>query len=142
MMHVNDVPFLSSISNHLHYGTANTSDNIKAPTLEAGLKNIIRCYVARGFNAGVIFLKIQFKCVKDMNLLGMNVGMVSPGEYVKQIERSHRVIEERCRCYYDMMPYDSLPRMMVVHLMITVIFYVNAFVWKSGVSKILSHLMS
>ena len=39
-----------------------------------------------------------------------------------------------------MLPYDSLPRMMVVHLMITVLFYANAFDWLSGVSKILSSL--
>ena len=141
-MHVNDVPFLTSISNHLHCSTATAAENMKAPTLEAVLKNIVRCYAIRGFNVGVIFLDIQLKCVKDRNLLGVAVGTASRGEHVKQIYRHHRVIEERRRCYYAMIPYDSLPRMMVVHLVITVIFYVNAFVWQKGLSKILSPFLS
>jgi len=39
-----------------------------------------------------------------------------------------------------MLPFDVLPRMAVVHLMKTVIFYVNAFVWLKGVSQTLSPL--
>ena len=39
-----------------------------------------------------------------------------------------------------MVPFDSLPRMMVVQLMITVVFYINAFAWQKGVSQILSPL--
>ena len=140
VLHVNDVPFLTSMSNHLHYGTANAVDNMTAPTLEAGVKNIIRSYAVRGFGVGVIFLDIQFKCVKDRNMLEIPVVIVSRREHVKMIERFHRVIEERCRCYYAMLPFDSLPRMMVVHLLITVVFYINAFVWKKGVSKFLSPL--
>ena len=85
-------------------------------------------------------MDIQFKCVKDRNQLGVMINLVSRGEHVKLIERYHRLIEERCRCYYAMLPYDSLPRMMVVHLLITVVFYINAFVWQDGVSKILSPL--
>ena len=56
---------------------------------------------------------------------------------MKQIERYHRVIKEQCRCYYAIVPFDSLPRIMVVHLMITVVFYPNVFVWQKGVSQIL-----
>ena len=134
ILHVNDVPFLTSIANHLHYGTSNAVDNLQAPTLEAGLKNVIHSYAIRGFSIGIIFLDIQFKSLKDRNMLGVTVCIVSRGEHVKQIERFHRLIEERCRCYYAMQPYNSFPRMMVVHLMITVIFYINAFVWRSGVS--------
>ena len=97
IMHVNDVPFLTSISNHLHYGTSKAVDNLKAPTLEDGLKNVIRSYAIRGFSIGMIFLDIQFKSLKDRNVLGVTVCIVSRGEHVKQIERFHRAIEERCR---------------------------------------------
>ena len=140
VLHVNDAPFLASMSNHLHYGTSNAVDNMKAATLEIGLKNIIRSYAIRGFSIGIIFIDVQFKALKDRNGLGVAIGIVSRGEHVKQIERFHRVVEERCRCYYAMQPHDSLPRMMVVHLLITVVFYINAFAWYSGVSQILSPL--
>ena len=51
------------------------------------------------------------------------------------------MIEERCRYFCTMVPFHSLPRMIVVHLMVTVVFYINAFVWQKGVSKILSPLV-
>jgi len=102
---------------------------------------VICSYAIRGFSIGIIFLDIQFKSLKDRNVLGVTVCIVSQGEHVKQIERFHRLIEEHCRCYYAMQSYNSFPRMMVVHLMITVIFYINAFVWRSGVSQVLSPLV-
>ena len=83
----------------------------------------MRSYGIRGFTVGVMFLDIQFKCVKDRNQLGVMVVIVSRGEHVNAIERFHRVIEERCRCYHDMVPFDSLPRVMAVHLLFTVMFY-------------------
>ena len=36
-----------------------------------------------------------------------------------------------------MAPFDYVPRMAVVHLIITAVFYVNSFVWIYGLSKIL-----
>jgi len=39
-----------------------------------------------------------------------------------------------------MLPFDVLPRIMVIHLLTTVIFYINAFVWRKGVSQYLSPL--
>ena len=128
MLHVNEVPFLISIPTHIHYGTANAVDNTKAPTLEVDLKSTIRSYVVRGFSVGIMFLDIQFKCVKDRKNIDVSVNMVSHGKHVKLIERFHRVIEEKCRYHYAMLPYDSLPIMMVLHLMSTIIFYINAFV--------------
>ena len=50
------------------------------------------------------------------------------------------MIKERCRCYYAMVPFHSLPRMMIVHLIMTVIFYINAFVSMKGVLQYLSPL--
>ena len=83
---------------------------------------------------------MQFKRLKDRNKLGVPVNVVSRGENSKQIERCHRLVEERGKFYCAMTPFDTLPRMMVVHLMITVMFYVNAFVWMNGVSNFLSSL--
>ena len=36
-----------------------------------------------------------------------------------------------------MLPFKTTPETMVVHLMVTVVFCVNAFVWKKGVSQFL-----
>jgi hypothetical protein len=37
-----------------------------------------------------------------------------------------------------MLPFDNIPRIMIIHLLKTVMFYINAFIWKKGVSPFLS----
>ena len=39
-----------------------------------------------------------------------------------------------------MLPFQKLPRIMIIHLLVTVMFYINAFVWRKGVSQFLSPL--
>ena len=63
--HVNEVPFLTSLSNHMHYGSANAVHNMKADALEDGLKNLVRCYAIRCFTVVVILVDMQFKSLKD-----------------------------------------------------------------------------
>jgi hypothetical protein len=138
VMHVNKVPFLVSISEHIHYGTISALDSMKIPILEEEIKRIIRMYTVRGFYVKHILVDIQFKAIRDRGLLDANVNVVAKGEHAPMIERFIRVVKERCRCYYAMMPFDDIPRIVIIHLLITVMFYINAFVWKKGVSPFLS----
>lgn len=140
VMCANDVPFLTSISHDAHYGTACAVKNMTCPALEHELRKIVRSYGVRGFSIVVMHADKQFSSLKDRNNVGVPFNIVSKGEHAPVIERYHRVLEERARCYYAMVPYDSLPRQMVVELMKTVAFYVNSFVWLKGVLLILSPL--
>ena len=98
---------------------------------------MIKYYAIRRFSVVLIHVDIQFKCLKDRKNITAMINVVSKEEHVVDIERYHRVIKERARCYYAMLPFDTLPRMMVVQLMNTVVFYLNAFVWRKGVSNVL-----
>ena len=126
-MHLNDVPFLISVSHDFRCGTAGAVDNLKCHILESELSNVVRCYRVREFNVVLITVDIQFKSLKDRNKIGVKFNVVSKGEHAPIIERFHRLIEEQCRCYYAMLLFEYLPRQMVVGLMTTVMFYVNAF---------------
>ena len=84
ILHVNNVPFLTFILNHIHYEIATTIDNMKTPTLEAGLKSIMQSYAIRGFSIGIIFLNIQFKYTKDKNNFN-TVNLLSHSKYTKLI---------------------------------------------------------
>ncbi|OEU17119.1 hypothetical protein FRACYDRAFT_237529 [Fragilariopsis cylindrus CCMP1102] len=138
IMHVNKVPFLVSISEHIHYGTVTALESMKIPILEHEINKIIRLYSVRGFHVKYILVDIQFKPIKDRGLLDAIVNVVGKGEHAPMIERFIRVIKERCRCYYAMLPFEDLPRIVVIHLLKTTMFYINAFVWKKGVSPFLS----
>jgi hypothetical protein len=140
ILYVNKVPFLVSISEHIHYGTIRAIESMKISVLEEEIKRIIQLYAVRGFNIKYIMVDIQFKAIKDRGLLDAIVNVVGKGEHAPAIERFIRVIKERCRCYFAMIPFDNLPRIMVIHLLMTVIFYINSFIWKKGVSPFLSPL--
>ena len=88
-MHLNDIPFLTSISEHIHYGTANTIDNLASVKIEDELKNVVCSYAVRGFRITLIIVDIQFKILKDRNAVGVTFNVVSRGEYVPKIERFH-----------------------------------------------------
>ena len=83
--------------------------------------------ILASFSVGIIFLDMQFKYMKDRNLLGVNAGIVSRDEYAKQIKRFHCANDKQCRYYYVMLPFNSLSQIIVVHLMITILFCTNAF---------------
>ena len=82
----------------------------------------------------------QFKALKDCNLVGMQFNTVLMGKHVKKIERWYRLVKERTRYFYAILTFDSLPRIMVMQLIITVSTCVNAFAQKKGVSTFLSLL--
>ena len=46
-------------------------------------------------------------------------------------------MKERLRYYFAIAPFDYVPRIAVVQLVITVVFYVSAFIWIYSLSKIL-----
>jgi hypothetical protein len=138
IMHVNKIPFLISISEHIHYGTINALDSMKIPILEEEIKRIIRLYSVRGFHVKHVLVDIQFKSIKDRGKLEAVVNVVGKGEHAPMIERFIRVIKERCRCYFAMSPFEDIPRIMIIHMLVSVMFYVNAFIWKKGVSPFLS----
>ena len=140
VMHVNRLPFLTSLSKKIHYGTVSALDDMKIPTMEACIDKIIRSYSIRGFHVAVIHVDIQFKAMKDRKKMNPLINVVSRGEHVPDIERFHRVLKERARCYHAMVreiDIASLPKTAIIHLIITVNFYVNAFVWQEGVSPVL-----
>lgn len=58
VMHLNNVPFLTLLSENVHYSTASAVDNLQCPTLEKGLCNIIRSYAVREFHIIPIIVNI------------------------------------------------------------------------------------
>ena len=81
------------------------------------MKNVVRLHAVRGFKTSMVVVDIQFKSLKDRNLLSATVDVVSKEEHAFKVERWYRVIKEKGRCYYAIFPFDYLPRMMVAHLM-------------------------
>ena len=141
ILFVNRIPFLATISKYIHYGTIQALPNMKIPTIEEGIESVIKSYGIRGFHIATIHVDLQFKAIKDRNQLSLRTNVCSREEHVPEIERYIRVIKERARCYFAMLlriEINTIPRGMVMQLMRTVVFYINCFVWRKGVSQVLS----
>ena len=137
----NDVTCLASVSEHVHYGTVLAVDNLQIETLKPGLTNVVHCYSVRRFNAVIMLVDMYFKTLKYRNRVGVLINLVSRGECVPKIERFHRVLKESARCYNVMIQFYYLPRMMVVHLMITFTFYEHYFLFLKGMLQVLPPLI-
>ena len=68
VMHVNRIPFLVSVSKHIHYGTAQALESMKIPKMV--IKSIISSYKMRGFHIDILHVHFQFKAIRDRKLLG------------------------------------------------------------------------
>ena len=71
VMHANDIPFLKTTYENIHCEKIVAMENLKCQSLEFELKSVIRSYAIRGFCIKLVVVDIQFKTLKDRNLLVM-----------------------------------------------------------------------
>ena len=86
VMHVNDVPWIMSISKNIHYRTASAADNFKFANLELELPNAERVCTVQCLNIVLITLDIQFKSLKNRNKLGLVINIINRGKNFSVIE--------------------------------------------------------
>ena len=77
VLHVNRLPFLTSVSKNIHYSTIDALDNMKIPTMENVIEKLIRSYSVRGFRIVAVYVDIQFMAISDLNNLGPSINLVS-----------------------------------------------------------------
>ena len=94
ILYINDMPFLTIVLHDIHYGTIEIVDNLKYLTLELELINMVKFYTIRGFNIILITVGIQFKALKDRNMVGVKFNIISKEEHVPIIKKFHYVVEE------------------------------------------------
>ena len=107
--------------------------------LQEPIMKVIKSYGLRGFNVKAIFVHIQFEGFNtQMNGVIKVVNVVSRQEHVPEMEQFIRVIEERSRASYAILPFTKLPKKIVPELLKSSFFYINTFPWPQGVSQELS----
>ena len=111
VLHVNQIPMLTSISRHIHYGTACALPNTKLDTLEQAIRGIIKSYHFRGLTIKYILVDMQFEAleqrlVKDQ----VRINVASRQEYASDVEQCIRVIKECAWSYYSMLPFNRIPK--------------------------------
>jgi hypothetical protein len=80
---------------------------------------------------------MEFESVQN-SFHGTTFNLCAQYEHVPEIERYIRTVKDRSRSGYNSLPFEWIPRLVVVHLVGNSIFWLNAFPHEDGVSDTLS----
>jgi hypothetical protein len=98
-------------------------------------------YLQRGFHIKTVHADGEFAPLGPLieSMTGVPiVNLASANEHVPKIKRRIRVVKERCRATRHSLPYERIPRLMTIHIVLNVVKLLNFFPTKGGVSDTLS----
>jgi hypothetical protein len=86
------------------------------------------------FVVQVAMMDIEFEKLRDM-LPNVMLHTTAAREHVGKIEQKIRVIKERGRGTINTLPYETMPKLMIIELMHFCVMWLNSFPVKSGISE-------
>ena len=133
---VNQMPFMVTVSKNMKCLTAN---HLKLRTRQSCHRAMDKVF-GRCNNAGFQIARIEcdreFKPVMEpiKTAMGIHMNHASAHEHVPEIERSDRVLQERCRAAFHHLPCTAMPKLMLMILVKESAEKLNYFPPKGGVS--------
>ena len=90
---VNGIPFFTTLSQDIRFGTAEHVPFRTAKQLDKSLLKIVKLYVIGGFVVRNVLMDGEFEKVRpEVELLDINISVER--EHVGKIERYHRMLKE------------------------------------------------
>jgi hypothetical protein len=105
-----------------------------AKSLANSITRVLQIYERAGFIVQTSLMDMEFKKLKDL-IPQLTINTTAAREHVGEIERRIRVIKERARGTISVLPYEALPKLMVIELLHFCVMWLNAFPVKSGISE-------
>ena len=137
ILFINSIPFLATISRGLKFGTIEQLPNRQVTTLKSCLQKVLAIYQERGFNVNTVLADPEFEPL-HAEFPGNLIHCCGADEHVPEIERYVRTIKDRVRSCYNMLPFERIPRIMLIHLVKNAVFWLNSFPALDGASQFLS----
>ena len=139
IMYVQGQTFLTTISSKICYRTVEYIPDRSESALCRAFDNVFQLYNLHGFVITSIAADPEFEVLeKHMADIDIELNCCTAQEHVPQIERSIRVIKERYRTMVHRLPFNAMPRVMIVHGVMECVKWLNAFPPKAGVSEFYS----
>ena len=137
-MFVNNVEFLVTLSRKIKLLTFEHLKSRSANQLVNSLKHVMRLYVCNNQHVTTILTDMEFTSIIDPLLGKTVVNTTSAREHVAEIDRGIRTVKERARAVVSTLPFDVLPKLIIVNVIKFGVFWINAFPVKNGCSEVLS----
>jgi hypothetical protein len=137
---VNKMPFLHTISERIHYRTSQWIPDRETSTYQEYLAVVFKLYIKAGFNIKYVCADQEFDRVlsKMKDEFKFTPSIVAAQEHVPLVERSIRVVKERCRAVFHANPFESLPRVLMKAVVQECTKKLNFFPVKGGCSDVYS----
>jgi hypothetical protein len=138
---VNKIPFFLTLSRKICFTAVNHLADRTVPHIFKAFKDMYQYYLQRGFHIKTVHADGEFAPLKPLIESmpgGPMVNLASTNEHVPEIERRIRVVKERCRATRHSLPFETIPKLMKIHIMLNVVKLLNFFLTKGGVSETLS----
>jgi hypothetical protein len=87
-------------------------------------------YIQRGFHIKTVHADGEFAPLKPLIESmpgGPMVNLASANEHLPEIERRIRVVKERCRATRHILPFETIPKLMTIHIVLNVVKLLNFF---------------
>ncbi|KAL7523164.1 hypothetical protein ACHAWF_000407 [Thalassiosira exigua] len=128
------IPFLLMLSRSLDFTSLQYVPRRTAPELANAIKNVLNVYKRAGMSVRVTNMDGDFEKVKPLLARWVDVNNTGKNEHVNEAERKIRVIKERARCTTHDMPFKVLPNVIIKHLALYSVMWLNAWISKNGIS--------
>jgi hypothetical protein len=114
-MFVNGLPFLVTSSRGLSLVTVEYLPSRTDKHLVHTHQRVFRIYGTAGFVVQVAMMDMEFEKLRNM-LPNVTLNTTAACEHVREIKRKIRVIKERGRGMINMLPYETMLKLMVIEL--------------------------
>ena len=110
------------------FATGSMIKNRKFEHIADGITHVHKLYLQRGFKITHMHIDCEFEPLrKETTALGINLKCASKKEHVPEIERFIQTVKERVRSAQSTMPFKRISNLIIVHLVASFIFWINAF---------------
>jgi hypothetical protein len=138
---VNKIIFLLTLSCKICFTSVNHLVDRTVPQIFKAFKEMYQYYIQRSFHITTVHADDEFA---PLNTLiesmpgGPMVNLASANEHIPEIERIIRVVKERCRATRHSLPFERIPKLVTIHIVLNVVKLIIFFPTKGGVSDTLS----
>jgi hypothetical protein len=125
---VKNIPFFLTLSRKICCTAVTHLVDRTVPQIFKAFKEIYQYYLQRGFHIKTVHADGEFAPLKPLiesMTGGPKVNLASANEHVPEIKWRIRVVKERCRATRHSLPYERIPKLMTIHIVLNVVKLLN-----------------
>ena len=139
VMFVHKIPFFINTSHDIKFNTVEMLGSETNKVFVASIKQVSKIYNSRGFKVDTILADGQFEPIcGEITDLRIHLNTTSRDEHVPEVEQYICTLKEHVRACYNILPFDKYPHHLIIEMVYTQKFWLNAFPHMDGISQMMS----